>query len=62
MLGPALLGSTTLRPRVWEALAAEEESGLVADGVLEVAPDRDTGAPVVRRMRCWVPKESEVED
>lgn len=55
MIGSALLGSTTVPPYAWDALIREAERGHVSDGVLEVAPDRDTGEPVVRRMRCWVP-------
>ena len=58
MIGSAQLGSTTVPPYAWDALIREAERGLHADGVLEVAPDRDTGEAVVRRLRCWLPRES----
>lgn len=59
MIGSELLGSTQLPHHAWESLTEEAQRGIYADGLLEVAPDPRNGEPVVRRLRCYLPRDSE---
>ena len=57
MLGSRKLGSTHLSPHVWAALQEKARLGIFADGILEVAPNHRTNSPVVRRLRCYLPRD-----
>jgi hypothetical protein len=62
MIGSRRLGSTHLPPHAWEALEDEAKRGVFADGLLAVAHDRRTGKPVVRRLRCYLPRDKKGQD
>jgi len=62
MVGSRRLGSTHLPSHAWEALKEEAKRGVFADGLLETAHDHRTGKPVVRRLRCYLPRDKKGRD